>query len=365
MRYRGHGVWISIMASVLVCNLPAFPQALTGPPPAANQQSAGRDDARTELETGTRLTRAGALGEAIPHLLAAQSAGADPYATGVNLSICYIGTGAPARAVPLLESLRSSGYRTPTTATLLVQAYIAVSRSADAFSTLESAVASAPADEKMFAYAADACTDHHQYALGLRMMDLGVGKLPTSARLHYEKAVFLAELGNTDGARPEFDRAAQLEPDGYIGYLARVQKDLYDGKLSAANDLLHQAIQAGHRDYRILSLLGTVLLHEGAAPGDPAFEEAESALEESARQRPDFSATQIALGKMYLMQRRYREAVEHLQIGRALEPENPAVYTSLATAYRALGDRQKATEMSEELGRLLSREASSPAPVHP
>lgn len=359
-------MWISIMALILVCNPPASPQALTGRPLlTANPQSAASDDARTELETGTHLTRDGELREAISHLLAAQAAGADPYATGVNLSICYIGTGSPARAVALLESLRSSGYHTPATATLLVQAYIAVGRSADAFSTLAAAVASAPADDKMFAYAADACTDHHQYALGLRMMDLGLGKLPTSARLHYEKAVFLAELGNTESARPEFDRAAELDPAGYIGCLARVQKDLYDGNLSAANDVLHQAIQAGHRDYRILSLLGTVLLHEGAAPGDPTFAEAESALEESARQRPDFSATQIALGKMYLMQRRYRDAVQHLQIGRALEPENPAVYTSLAAAYRALGDRQKAIQMSEKLGRLVSRESSSPAPVHP
>lgn len=354
------------MGFAVVSNLPAVPQALTGSPPLpANQQSAAPDDARTELENGTHLTREGALREAIPHLLAAQAAGADPYATGVNLSICYIGTGEPARAVALLEPLRSSGYRTATTATLLVQAYIALGRAKDAFSMLASEVASAPADEKMFAYAADACTDHRQYALGLRMMDLGLTKLPASARLHYEKAVFLAELGNTEGARPEFDRAAELDPGGYIGDLARVQKDLYDGNLNAANAVLHQAVQAGHRDYRILSLLGTVLLQEGAAPGDPAFAEAQSALEESARQSPDFSATQIALGKIYLMQGRYRDAVQHLEIGRALEPENPAVYTSLAAAYRALGDRQKAVQMSAELGRLVRREASRRSPAEP
>lgn len=332
---------------------PAPVQAASGRAAPADAQ---HDEARDELRRGTELTRSGALGEAIPHLLAAQAAGADAYATGVNLAICYVGIGANAKAIPLLESLRSSGYRTATTATLLVQAYIAGGRLKEAYELLSAAADTAPPDEKMFAYAADACTDSRQYALGLRMMNLGLKELPASARLHYEKALFLAQLGSIEEARPEFDRAAALDSGGYIGDLARVQKDLYNDDLKAADEILERAVHSGRRDYRLLSLLGTVLLQEGAAPGDARFAEARAALEESARERPDFSATQIALGKIDSMLGQYRDAVQHLEIGRALEPMNPAVYAGLASAYRHLGEREKASQASMELGRLVRRQ---------
>jgi Flp pilus assembly protein TadD len=205
---------------------------------------------------------------------------------------------------------------------------------------------------------ADACTDHQNYAMGLEVTRRGLQQLPGSARLHYEHAVFLARLGRFEEGKPEFDQAAHLAPDSYIGYLAEVQKDLYEDDLAGATAVLHRAIQAGHRDYQILSLLGTVLLHEGAAPRQPEFAEAQAALEESARLRPDYSATQIALGKIYLMQGRFQDAVQHLEIGRTLEPDNPAVYTSLASAYQQLGELEKAHEMRAQTGRLLAEKKS-------
>ncbi|MGC2636588.1 MAG: tetratricopeptide repeat protein [Acidobacteriaceae bacterium] len=363
-RLIGVSVALALAAGAAACSqsLPGnlAPQAATPANAAPDGQT--RNQGLDELHTGAALTRSGALRDAIPHLLAARAAGADPYATGVNLAICYVGTGASAQAIPLLESLRSAGYRTPATATLLVQAYIATNRAKDAYDLLGVAAAAAPSDETIFAYAADACTDAHNYSQGLRMMDLGLATFPASARLHYEKALFLAQLDRIEEARPEFDRAADLDPKGYIGCLARVQKDLHDDDLKGAIALLDQAIHAGRSDYRMLSLVGTVLLDEGVAPGDPRFPEAQSALEESARERPDFPATQIALGKVDLMLGQYREAVQHLEVGRALEPENPAVYTSLAVAYRHLGEREKASQASAELAQLLARKPVQASP---
>jgi tetratricopeptide (TPR) repeat protein len=364
---RRRQFWVCGLACAFVgpicCSGQAAPARTQTLPSTSSAHSSREDHAREELRTGTQLTRSGALRDAIPHLLTAQSAGLEPYATGVNLAICYVGTGAIAKAIPLLESLRASGYRTTVTATLLVQAYIAAGRASDAYAQLTAAAEAAPNNETIFAYAADACTDHRQYALGLRMMNLGLATMPASPRLHYERALFLAEQGSLEDARPEFDRAAQLDPGGYIGYLAHVQKDLYDGELKPASQLLEQAIRSGHRDYRMLSLLGSVLLQEGVAPGDPRLPEAQSALEESAKERPDFSATQVALGRLYLMLGRNGDAAEHLEIARALEPENPAVYTSLAAAYRGLGQREKAAQMTAALGRLLARQAPQPAAV--
>jgi len=150
-----------------------------------------------------------------------------------------------------------------------------------------------------------------------------------------------------------------MAPDTYIGFLALVQKDLYEGDLADADKVLRRAIQAGHRDYRMLSLLGTVLLHEGAAPGEARFAEAKNALEDSAQANPSYSATQIALGKIYLMENEPQKAVDHLEIGRRLEPDNPAVYSNLASAYDRIGDHTQARLMRLQLGRLLAEKQSA------
>ncbi|HVC47096.1 MAG TPA: tetratricopeptide repeat protein [Terracidiphilus sp.] len=360
-------------AAALLClaaraQLAPQPAAITAAHAATGASPAPLDavaDAQTELQTGSRLTREGFLQDAIPHLLAARRKGIAPYATGINLAICYQGTGQYKSAVEILRELEASGTATATVYNLLAQAYLGNRQQREAWQSFLLAAAATPKDEKLYAFMADACTDQGDDSLGLTIVNRGLGELPDSARLHYERAVFLARLGSLEEARPEFDRAADLAPDGYIGYLAKVQKALYDDDFAKADTILHQAIRAGHSDFRMLSLLGTVLLHEGVAPGEPRFAEAQAALEKSAQERPDYSATQIALGKVYLMENQPRQAIEHLEIGRRLEPDNPAVYATLASAWEKLGDREKAVAMRRQIGRLLAQKAANGASAKP
>lgn len=97
-------------------------------------------------------------------------------------------------------------------------------------------------------------------------------------------------------------------------------------------------------------------------PGQPQFAEAQRDLEESAREQPDYPSTQIALGKIFLMQGKAKEAVAHLEIGRRLEPGDAAVYVNLANAYEMLGNHSKARAMRQQLGRLLTKEREKPSP---
>jgi len=334
-------------------------------PPAsgAQPQVAGSDaSAREELQTGTQLTSRGYLQQAIPHLLAAQQAGIEPYAAGLDLGICYLGTGNYRQAIVVLQRLNDSGLGTAAVDNLLAQAYLGNAQPQEALRSFHRAAAATPKDEKLYDYLADACTDHKDYSLGLQIVDQGLRELPDSARLHYERGLFLSQLGHfEESGGAEFDRAAQMAPESYIGFLARVQKDLFEDDLAAADKVLGEAIQSGHRDYRMLSLLGTVLLHEGAAPGEARFAEARTALEDSAQENPNFSATQIALGKVYLMENEPQKAIDHLEIGRRLEPDNPAVYATLAGAYDRLGDHAQARLMRLQIGRLLAEKKSASA----
>jgi predicted Zn-dependent protease len=334
-------------------------QLETGGVAPIRSASHGEDsEAARELKLGSSLTREGKLQEAIPHLLSARSAGASTYAAGINLGICYIGTGRYSEAIAELEALRTAETATAAVHYLLAQAYLGDGQVGRSWDSFLAASALTPKDEKLYAYMADACTDQRRFEMGLRAVDVGIGHIPGSARLHYERGLFLAQLGRLEDARPEWDRAAQLTPGSYIATLSLVQRDLYDGKISEATERVLAMVSAGNRDHQTLSLLGTVLLHAGAVPGDPNFARAQEMLEEAARSNPEYSATQIALGRIYILEERYGEAVEHLEIGRRLEPRNPAVYSNLARAYHHLGNQEKSREMNAELGRLLEQQNS-------
>ena len=337
----------------------ASAQAQTSPftAPASNAPSSA-----AQLQKGIDLTRQGRFKEAIPFLQSVRDHAPGDYAAGFNLALCYLGDGDFKGAIAGLNELRKEGHNTAAVNNLLSQAYIGDGQTEAAFKALKAAAQQTPKDEKLYAFVADACTDHYAYNLGLRVVDLGLQNLPGSARMHYERAVFLARLDRFDEAKPEFALAARLAPGSDIAYLALVQERLYEDRLPEALSIAREGIKAGHRDYQMLSLLGTVLMHAGVTPGQPQFTEAREALEASVVAQPRYSTSQIALGKLYLMEGHAKDAVVHLEIGRRLEPRNPAVYTSLARAYRQLGDHAKAQESIAALARLLGEKSKADSP---
>ncbi len=333
----------------------------TGGSQSQDSGQASATAAAESLRQGTKLTMQGQFAAAIPLLHAAQTGGASGYAAGFNLALCYVGTGRYVDAITQLQALQGMGRNTAAVNNLMAQAYLGKGDLQQAWASIQEAARLAPTDEKMYALLLNACTDHYAYALGLQVADLGLTALLDSARLHYERAMFLARLDRFDEAKPEFAKAAQLDPGGDVGYLALVQERLYQDRLPEALDLARRAVNAGHRDYQMLSLLGTVLMFSGAAPASPEFAEARSALEASVSERGDYSTSQIALGKLYLMEGRAAEAIPHLEAGRRLEPQNPAVYTSLASAYRRIGDKQASEASLSTLAALLREKAATAA----
>ncbi|HEX3437956.1 MAG TPA: tetratricopeptide repeat protein [Pseudacidobacterium sp.] len=316
-------------------------------------QHPSSSDPERELRIGAALTHEGKFEEAIPHLIAARSRVAEEYAASFNLALCYLGTRRFQQAIDVLEELHTKGHNTAALNNLLAQAYVGAAKPEKAFAALRQAALLTPNDEKLYVFVADACTDNRQYELGLRVVELGLQYLPSSARLHYEYAMFLARLDRYEEAKPEFERAAMLAQGGDITYLARAQEFLFEDDLPGAIRTAREGISNGHHSYVLQDLLAEVLIHSGVTPGQAECAEARSLLENAVAQKPDYSTAQIALGKLYLMEGRLDDAVVHLETGRRLEPENPAIYSSLANAYRRLGEEQKARQMLDELGKLL------------
>jgi predicted Zn-dependent protease len=316
-----------------------------------------RAEAETEFQTGTAFTKKGAFREAIPHLLAARILATREYAVNFNLALCYVGTRQFREAMEVLNDLRRNGHDGADVENLLSQAYVGSGQPHEAFASLEKAASLSPQSEKLYVFVADACMDHKDYELGLKVVGVGLRNLPQSARLHYEQAMFLTELDQFDDAKPQFELAAILAAGGEIGYLASAQKHMSAGEVDDAIRSTREGVKKGYENPALLTILGEALIRSGVSPGQEEFVEAQLALEKSVSLRPNDPASQIVLGNIYLAAGRLDDAIVHLETARQFEPRRPSVYAGLAKAYQRHGDPALAQEALASLERLNQEQA--------
>ncbi len=322
--------------------------------PSRSSETAQSGD---ELQLGTTLTREGRFKEAILHLLAAREGAIDTYALEFNLSLCYVGMGEYDKAIPILEELRRRGHETANVDNLLAQAYVGKGERSAALTALQRAVAISPQDEKLFAFVADACADNQEFDLGLKVVELGLRSFPQSARLRYEKAMFLSQLDQFDAAKADFELARKVGQGSEIGYLAAAQEELLEGNIAEGIRIAREGISKGVQNPALLVILGKALLRSGIMPGQPEFDEAQSALEKAVAERPNDAGSQIALGQVYLLGAHLDDAIAHLEAARKMRPDQPSIYASLAKAYRRKGDLQRAEEALAKLQSLNQAQA--------
>jgi predicted Zn-dependent protease len=357
-------VFRSTLAGLLLLSSTAF--ALPGHPNLLGQiraieiesdQPSSDPDSERELQKGTVLTRNGQFAEAIPHLLAARGRVANEYAANFNLAICYVATDQPKLAIPILSELRTGGHDNADVSNLLAQAYVGDSENQNAIEALERAAWFTPTNEKLYLFVADACMSKQAYGLGMQVVDLGLKNLPHSAQLHFERAMFLSLIDQFDTAKPDFELARKLRPDSDIAFLATAQQAMFEGNIPEVIRSAREGISRGRANSMLLALLGEALLRTGVRPGQPEFEEARQALENSVAERANYPSSHLALGKLDLMDNRVNEAIAHLETARQLDPGNPSVYSNLAAAYQKQGDLGKAQQALAVLEKINAAQA--------
>ncbi len=344
----------SLFGAVVILGLLFLPflQASARQSNEPSQQDQFQGAAETNLQVGTDLTRQGKFSEAIPHLLAARGHVADEYAASFNLALCYVASGEPKLALAILEPLQRKDASKAAVWNLSAQAYVADGQGDKAITALQRAAQITPNDARLYSYVADACRAARDNLLGLKVVDLGLRNVPQSPRLHYERAVFLIALDRMKEAKQDFEMASELGKDTDIGYLAAVHESLIEGNLEESIQKGREAISKGKADYILLSLYADALFRSGVYPGSPGLAEAERAAEESIAERADYAPPRITLGKLYRIDHRLDDSIRQLEAARKLDPQNPAVYSNLATVYRLKGDREQTRDALAVLERL-------------
>jgi tetratricopeptide (TPR) repeat protein len=319
----------------------------------------GKQEAERELQLGIGLTSRGHFQQAIPHLKLADGVALETFAVEFNLGLCYLGTRQFQQAIQTLTGIRGSKQQMSDVKNLLAQAYISDRQQEKGRQAFQEAAALTPDNEKLYAFVSDACLDEGFYTLGIEVTNIGLHNLRNSARLYLQRGLLRSRLEEIALADQDFQRASELAPDSDIGYIAAVQQALSSGNIEEAIKQARDAIRGGHSHYMLLTMLGEALLRAGATVATPVdLGEAQAALEKAVSERPGYSSAQISLGKVYLMQRRLEQAIEHFELGRQLDPNNPAVYSNLAIAYRRNGESDKVREMLAMLAELNWREAA-------
>lgn len=316
------------------------------------QTKHARVAAEAELQTGIQLTRAGDFVKAIPHFLAAQGRVQDEFAVDFNLALCYVATSSYNPAIQILNKLARDGPPRAEVYNLMAQALIGNSQPQEAFTAFERSAALKPRSEKLYLLVADACTGHHDYRLGLQVVNQGLHNVARSARLHYERAVFLSFLNQPGAAMDEFAAAARLAPGSAIAFMAAGQKALVAGEISQAVQAARQGIAVDPGNHILLTILAEALIRSGAVPGSAEFTEARAAAEKSVKEQSDDAEAQLTLGEIDVISGQWSEAIAHLEAARERWPQNPSVYAHLAVAYRGRGETEKAKEMLAALATL-------------
>lgn len=348
------GASVGLVCASIAANAQANGKTQVSNPtrPAESQSAPGFDpEAERELQKGTELTRAGRFTNAIPHLVAARGRVSNEYAATFNLALCYVATGDHHRAADILKQLRSI-HDNADVENLLAQAYIGNGQDKEALAAVERAAAMSPENENLYVFVADACTDHQNPALGLKVVDFGLRNLPHSPRLHYQRGMLLTEVDRFDDAKADFDLAATLAPEGEIAYLSKAERRMLGGEIAGALQAAREGVSKGFANPVLETVLGEALVRSGIVPGQPEFAEAQSALEKAVAARPNDPASQIALGEIYLEAGRLDDAISHLEQARQMKPNQPAVYAKLAKAYQRRGNPQQAREALAALEKL-------------
>ena len=311
--------------------------------------------AESELRDGVALTSRGQFEQAIPHFLAVRGQVSNSFALEFNLALCYVGTRQFKEAVQILEQLPASAR----TKSLLAQALVGDHQEQAAWKAFSEGATIAPKDESLYTLVSQACLDEAMPALARKVLEAGLGNLPESAKLHFQKGVLESQQDDAEAATREFQRVQSLAPDSEIAYIATAEQALYAGRMPDVIRATREGIQKGYQHYLLLTMLGEALLRSGATPDTHAeFNEAQAALENAVAARPSYPSSHIALGRIYLILGRTADATAQLETGRRLDPRNKAVYPPLAGAYQRSGQPDRAKEALAALAELNKEDAA-------
>jgi serine/threonine-protein kinase len=178
---------------------------------------------------------------------------------------------------------------------------------------------------------------------GIKQLRTGLDRDPVNADAYRELAAAYVQAGKPAEAEATFNRAIQLRPNFWLGYLDSATFYFNNARYAEAEKALTTAVGLTPDNYLLYRNLGAVQMARGE------WANAEHSLKQAIGQRPGGSVYSN-LGTLYIYTGRYAEAVAMLEQAVALSNGDNYAYLiwgNLGDAYRLMdGKRTAARETS-------------------
>ncbi len=313
-------------------------------------------DSQAQFALGIALAQSEMPERAVPYLDSVHRSFPDSYDPGFDLALVYLNIRDYPHAIQVGADLIGRGRETAELNNVLAEAYDANNQTQQAVDAMRRAIALAPDDENNYLDFVTLCMNHRSYDAGMKVIQAGLETHPKSDKLIFMRGVLYGMQDEFELAEKDFQQAAAVAPQTNLGYVGLGVTYLEKGNAGRAIEVLKQRLAEKPNDASLLYLLGEALIRNGAAPGQPAYAEAQSALEKSVHLNPNLCLPHVSLGTIYLDEERLREAVEQFEQARAIDPKERAAYSHLAVAYRRLGQTDRSKEVMNALKELIDGE---------
>jgi tetratricopeptide (TPR) repeat protein len=303
-----------------------------------------RLNAPAQFDLALALEDSGLPARAVPLIDSVYSQFPDSYDIAVDRLIIELDAKNLLQAIEGGKKLQLQGHDTAEVENLLAEAYADNSQFQLAFDAYRRAINLAPQDEQNYIDLASLCLSQRSFDAGLKVVDVALLSHPGSERLLFMRGLIHATDGDFEAAEVDFKLSEKGSSQKDLGAIGLGASYLQKGQYDQAINTLRADLHTRPNDPSLLYLLAQSLIRSGAAPGSPAYAEAQAALEKSVRLDPSLCLPHVALGKIYLDEKRLPESVEQLEKARSIDPTERATYSHLAVAYRRLGQVEKANE---------------------
>jgi tetratricopeptide (TPR) repeat protein len=179
-------------------------------------------------------------------------------------------------------------------------------------------------------YCAGVLDEETDLALAIGQYEKALKLSPDYAPLHYRLARALVRMNRQDDADRQFQRAAELDPDGPTPKTGAGRVDMPDPILQEVQDQELTGRRLAER------------ADEAIARGD--LPRAMQLLQELIRLRPDLSRPRLNLGQLLQAQRKLPAAVEVFEQAVERFPDEPLAHFSLGTALEMSGENERARD---------------------
>ena len=231
---------------------------------------------------------------------------------------------------------------------LKAQLLDALDRFREAVEALNQALRTAPDRLDFYLQATQFLIKHELYQQTLDLLTQADRFVPSSRELSLTRAIVMELLNHPDDAIRELSRMESLWPEWYLPYLTQGVVLQTTSRPEEARQQLETAIALGAREPTAYYYLALAI--KSLAPGDNG--KAYKVVADGLTWSPADPNLQAHAGKLALAMNDLPRAKAHLEEAIRLKPEMAEAYWTLASLYRASGEKEKQLKALAEVERL-------------